>query len=89
MTEMILLMAQGCLALTAGLAIHRAARGPSIQDRVLGLELLALVVVGLLLLEARRSELRLYLDAAFALALFSFVGAVLAARVLEEDRSDA
>ena len=76
------------LALTALLALWRISRGPSAYDRVLGLELVALVVVGFLVLESRRLEIRLYLDAALALALFSFVGTVLLARILEEDRSD-
>ena len=76
------------LAVTAILALWRISRGPSVYDRVLGLELVALVVVGFLVLEARRLEIRLYLDAALALALFSFVGTVLLARVLEEGRSD-
>lgn len=76
------------LAFTALLALWRIARGPSVYDRVLGLELIALVVVGFLVLEARQREIRLYLDAALALALFSFVGTLLLARVLEEDGRD-
>jgi multicomponent Na+:H+ antiporter subunit F len=88
MIEILYLISEVLLAVTATIALWRTARGPSAHDRVLGLELVALVVVGFLILEARQSEIRFYLDAALALGLFSFVGTVLLARVLEEDRTD-
>ena len=76
------------LATALALSLWRVLRGPSAYDRVLGLELIALVFVGFLVLEARWHAIRLYLDAALALALFSFVGTVLLARILEEGSSD-
>jgi multisubunit Na+/H+ antiporter MnhF subunit len=65
------------LALSALLVLGRLWRGPSVFDRALALETLALVVVGSLLLQAYTPAGRLYTDAALALALFSFVGTVL------------
>lgn len=67
----------GLLALAALLVLLRAWRGPSVFDRALALDTLALVVVGTLLLQAYTPGGRLYTDAALGLALFSFVGTVL------------
>jgi multisubunit Na+/H+ antiporter MnhF subunit len=60
------------LALSAFLVLVRAWRGPTVFDRALALETLALVVVATLLLNED-----LYVDAALGLALFSFVTTVL------------
>jgi len=62
----------GILALSAFLILLRAWRGPSVFDRALALEALALVVVATLLL-----HWKLYVDAAMGLALFTFVTSVL------------
>jgi len=65
------------LALAAVLILLRAWRGPSVFDRALAIESLAMAVVGILLLAAYTPEGRLYADAALGLSLFSFVGVVL------------
>jgi len=77
----ILYLASHVLLLVSALVIlARAVRGPSIFDRLLALETLALGVVGYLLLQANARDARLYLDAAMGMALFSFVGTVVFAR---------
>jgi multisubunit Na+/H+ antiporter MnhF subunit len=78
------------LLLLAGvvLALLRAVRGPSMIDRVVAVDALALMAIGWLLLETRRGEGRVYLDAALGLALFSFVGVVLLARLLGRGEID-
>lgn len=60
------------LAVSAVLVLMHAWRGPTVFDRALALETLALVVVATLLLQGR-----LYVDAALGLALFAFVTTVL------------
>jgi multicomponent Na+:H+ antiporter subunit F len=60
------------LALSAVLVLVRAWRGPSVFDRALASETLALIVVAALLLYTN-----LGVDAALGLALFSFVGTAL------------
>ena len=72
MTHALLWLSFALLALTAFLALVRALRGPEAFDRAIALETLALVVVATLLL-----FWDLGLDAAFGLALFSFVGTAL------------
>lgn len=88
MTAWIDLASQFLLFAAGALVLARAARGPSVFDRVAALETLALGVVGYLLLQARDTDARLYLDAALGLALFSFVGAVLFAHFLGRGEMD-
>lgn len=61
------------------LTLLRLRGGPSIFDRVLAVDMLALAVVGYLLLEAHGDVGRFYTDAALGLALFAFVGTVVVA----------
>jgi multisubunit Na+/H+ antiporter MnhF subunit len=72
MTDSIHTLCRAVLALTAFLVLLRAWRGPSVFDRAIAFETLALVVVGSLLLLAN-----LHVDAAMGLALFSFIGTAL------------
>lgn len=72
----------------AALAVRRALLGPTAVDRIAAVDTLALMVIGWLLLEARRGEGKVYLDAALGLALFSFVGVVLLARLLGRGEID-
>lgn len=60
------------LALSALGSLVRAWRGPTIFDRVIAIDTLALVVVATLLVHPD-----LHIDAALGLALFAFVSAVL------------
>jgi multisubunit Na+/H+ antiporter MnhF subunit len=75
--EAIYLSSVAILGLSALLVLLRAWRGPTAFDRALAIDTLALVVVGVLLLEAYLPAGRLYADAALGLALFAFVGTVL------------
>ncbi len=72
------------IGISALLCLIRAVRGPSVFDRALAIEAVALAVVGYLLLRAYIPGGRLYIDAALGLALFSFVGTVLMAHFLGE-----
>ena len=69
MTQAILMVSVGVLALSAFLVLVRAWRGPDVFDRALASETLTLIVVATLLLATD-----LGVDAALGLALFSFVG---------------
>jgi multicomponent Na+:H+ antiporter subunit F len=61
-------------------------RAPTNPIRILTLDALSLVLVALLVLISAWNQQTYYLDAAIALALFSFIGTVVAARRLEERR---
>jgi multicomponent Na+:H+ antiporter subunit F len=64
------------LVLSMALAFIRVARGPSLPDRIIALDLFASVVVGILCIHAIRSDEYVYLTAGIALALIAFIGTV-------------
>jgi multicomponent Na+:H+ antiporter subunit F len=65
-------------------AFLRLARGPSLPDRVVALELITAVAVGMISVYAVASGQPVFLDAAIALALVSFLGTVAFARYVEK-----
>ncbi len=76
MTETVAYYCQGVLAVTLLLAFLRVWRGPSLPDRLIALDLVATVSVGLIALHAIRTGRSVYLAAGIALALISFIGTV-------------
>ena len=73
------------LALLLGVLVIRLPRARTTAQRILVLDLLTLVLIGLLALAAGEDQRSYALDAALALALLSFV-ATLAASRYHEDR---
>ena len=63
--------------------IYRFLRGPSIPDRVVALEAVVALVVGLLILNAYFLDSSLYIDAALVLSIFGFISTVAIAKYLE------
>jgi multicomponent Na+:H+ antiporter subunit F len=74
------------LALLLGVVVVHLARAPTTAQRILALDLLTIVLVGLLALAAGDDERAYALDAALALALLGFVATLAACRYYE-DRS--
>jgi len=70
------------LGLGGLMAVVRIVRGPTLADRVLGLDMLTLLGIGAIAVFALRTQLYLYLDLAIALALVGFVSTVAFARYL-------
>jgi len=64
------------LALSMVLALIRMLRGPSLPDRIISLDLIASVVVGIMSIHAIRTEEHVYVTAGIALALIAFIGTV-------------
>ena len=83
--EIALALTYAMLAAAAALTLVRLFRGPSLIDRVLALDLLALVLVGLLATAAIDRNEAANVDVAVVIALVGFVGAVAYARFLEEE----
>ncbi|MBW2527166.1 MAG: cation:proton antiporter [Deltaproteobacteria bacterium] len=77
-----LLIAKGLLVVAALVTFGRFVRGPTVFDRIAAVEVLLLTLVGYLVLEARGSSARAYVDGALALALLSFIGTVFLAHYL-------
>lgn len=64
------------LVISMALAFFRVARGPSLPDRIIALDLLASVVVGILSIHSIRSGEYVYMTAGITLALIAFIGTV-------------
>ncbi len=67
----------------AGLAVWRLARGPSLPDRVVALDMMTLAIVAFCGLAAIRSGDAAFLDVALVLALVGFLATVALARFAE------
>jgi multicomponent Na+:H+ antiporter subunit F len=74
----------GVLSLALGLALLRLVRGPTLTDRVVALELVATIFVGVVAVHAIGSREPVYLDVAIVLALVGFLGAVAFARFISQ-----
>ncbi len=71
------------LSLSLLMAFIRLARGPSLPDRVVALELIASIVVGMIGVHAIDTGVTAYLDIAIVLALTAFLAAIGFARFIQ------
>ncbi len=77
---------QGVLAaLAAGLllAVVRLVKGPTLPDRVVAMDLIGVLVVGLIVVFAASTGVSAAMDAAIVIALIGFVGTVAYATYVE------
>jgi len=72
------------IALSLGLllTVARILRGPTLPDRVLGLDMLVAIAIGFIAVIAIRSGYNLYIDIAIALSLVGFLATVAFARFI-------
>lgn len=68
------------MALLIGVCVWRVARGRTAGEKIVALDLLVLVLVGLLALVAGEDQRAYALDAALALALLSFIATLISSR---------
>jgi multicomponent Na+:H+ antiporter subunit F len=78
----------GMLMLAMFLSFIRLARGPSLADRVVALDLITVQIAGMLAVDTIATGQSVFLDAAIVLALISFLGTVAFARYLEKRGHD-
>jgi len=74
----------GVMSIGIVLAFIRLLRGPNIPDRLVALELLTTVGVGIAALYCIAFDEPVYLDVAIVLALVAFLGTVTFARYIEK-----
>jgi multicomponent Na+:H+ antiporter subunit F len=79
----VLTICYGMLRAALILAFVRVARGPSIADRVVALDLIGILSVGIILLYDVETNLAVFLDAAIVLALVGFAGTIAFAKYIE------
>jgi multicomponent Na+:H+ antiporter subunit F len=74
------------LTVAALLAFVRVLRGPTLPDRVVAMDLVGVLIVGLIVVYTAASGTKAFLDVAMVIALVSFVGTVAYARYIERDK---
>ena len=74
------------LAVLLGVVVISLARAGTTAQRILAIDLLTLILIGLLALAAQRDQRPYTLDTALALALLSFVATLAACRYYENHR---
>lgn len=77
-------LALGALLLAIVLAFVRLVRGPSMPDRVVALDTIAFLTIGILAVFAVAAGQPAFLDAAITLALVGFLATVAFARYAEQ-----
>ena len=76
-------IALGTLGLALLIAVARLVKGPTLPDRVVAMDLIGVLVVGLIVVVAAWTGERATLDAAIVIALIGFVGTVAYATYVE------
>lgn len=64
------------------ISIYRIIAGPSVSDRLIGLNIAASQILAILVLFAAKEKLHVYLDVALVYDIFGFVGILALARYL-------
>ena len=82
-----LLVASAMLAGAVALTFIRLVKGPTLSDRVIAIDLIGVLLVGLLVLMGGMTGQQAFLDVAMVVALISFVGTVAYARYIEREAS--
>lgn len=80
--ELATVISLGLLTVSLLLTMYRIIAGPTLPDRVLGLDMLIAVVIGYIVVIAIRTSFMLYLDIAIALGLVGFLSTVAFARFI-------
>jgi multicomponent Na+:H+ antiporter subunit F len=70
------------------LALFRLVKGPTLPDRIVAMDLIGVLVVGLIVVVAAASGVRAMLDAAIVIALIGFVGTIAYATYVERGRPE-
>lgn len=77
-------LALGMLILALMLALIRLIRGPSLPDRVVALDLMGTLTVGIIAVYDILSERTVFIDVAIVMALTIFIGTLAFARYIEK-----
>ena len=81
--QLALVVAIPALACAAVLAAVRVLRGPSLPDRVVAIDLLGAIGIGIVCTYSLATGEPVFIDVALAMAIIGFVGSVAFARYIE------
>lgn len=76
MLEIVTPVALVTLGIALLVAVVRLVRGPTLPDRIVAMDLIGVLVIGLIVVLAASTGVRATLDAAIVIALIGFVGTV-------------
>jgi len=76
------------LAISAMLVFVRLFRGPRVVDRVVALDLIITIGIGIITVYSIRTDQKVFLDVAIILALIAFLGTVAFAYYIEKQKDD-
>jgi len=83
MFEVVTQFALVTLGLALLIAVIRLVKGPTLPDRIVAMDLIGVLVVGLIVVLAGSTRVAATLDAAIVIALIGFVGTVAYATYVE------
>jgi len=72
-----------CLLICSFLCLYRISRGPSPADRVVGIDILGIIVVNFCAIVTYWTKTDFYLNIALSWALLSFIGTLAVSKFLE------
>jgi multicomponent Na+:H+ antiporter subunit F len=78
----------GALSIALFLTLWRLIKGPTLPDRVVALDLLAVIAVGLIATYAIDLDQPVFIDVAIVVALVAFLGTVAFAQYVERRAAD-
>lgn len=81
--ELSIVISLGMLFMALLLTMYRFVAGPSLEDRVVALDLVATIIIGLAAVYAIQTFEETFLDTGLILALIAFIGTVAYAYYLE------
>lgn len=84
MPEVVITIAFAMLMAALVLSFVRLVQGPTLPDRVVALELIAAIVVGIIAVYTIATGVQSFIDVAIVMALMAFLAAVGFARFLEK-----
>lgn len=85
MLQIVSLITLAMLATAILMALVRLVRGPTLSDRVVAMDLMGVLVLGLNVVGSGATGERGFLDAAVVIALIGFVGTVAYARYVQKE----
>ncbi len=83
--NVIFIIVEIMLAFALALSFIRLAKGPTMVNRVVALDLIAIVVVGMMAFEAVRSGEHALLDVAIVVGITAFIGTAAFAVLIDRD----
>jgi multisubunit Na+/H+ antiporter MnhF subunit len=88
MLEIVTPVALAILGLALLLSVVRLVKGPTLPDRIVAMDLISVIVIGLIVGLAASTGVRATLDAAIVIALIGFVATVTYAMYVQRGHSE-